>query len=502
MPFYQRGLAFFARLTRLAKAGYAIIARWAGRPAAPPSPAAARLQQVKIDLDRTVHGLTQAKSALLDHFAVATLHGDFRTPVPCLVGPPSVGKRALIRAFTGSLNRSMRSLDLRKLQSAADQKPIAGQFNPALGRVVESMQEAAAAGSALLFENVDALRGSGDPGWFAAALGQPNEEQSRHWQNLGLQIPHLGQMLFVATARDFSAIPEEIRGYFIEVRVPGYTPEEKVSILKEFMLAEMISEVGLARRDIRVSTDDLLYFARMHTRDAGMEEIRALLLPLLRRCAYKRIATGGRRQRITREMLDEVPWTPPRVYDERTSSPEIGIVRQLTATSSGGEIIAVEAVSFPGEGRLMLTGGRADSTQDAVATAFSYVRSHAGGLGIADSAFSGFDVHVHFPFGVQPLKDSPGGVAACLAIASTLAGRTIRPESVVSGELTLHGRILEAKHLHEQVLAACRADVKEVLLPAASRRAFAALPETLTSGLNVHMVEHITDVFEIALLSR
>jgi ATP-dependent Lon protease len=333
-------------------------------------------------------------------------------------------------------------------------------------------------------------------------------EEILGWQNRSafvdryLDIPFdLSDVMFVAVAQDFYRVPRNLRELMVEIRLAGYTPEEKVDIAERKLLPLILEEHGLGS-DVRFPRHTLSFLAYGYARDAGLGLMRRSLETLLRTRARAK-AQGDTSVWIFDETrIESILGLPRYTPTAAEISPEIGVVTGLAWTAAGGELMFIEALRMPGSGRLIITGMLGEVMRESVNAAYSYVRSRGAELGITEDEFRESDVHVHFPVGAIP-KDGPSaGIAVTLAVASTLANRPVRHDVAMTGEVTLRGKVLEIGGVKEKVLAAHRAGLREVILPAGNERDLREVPEDVRNAVHFHFVERMDEVVRLALLGK
>ncbi|HET6764345.1 MAG TPA: endopeptidase La [Longimicrobiaceae bacterium] len=462
------------------------------------------LEAVRKAIDDEHLGLVDAKNRLLEVIAVAELRGDLRGPIPCIVGPPGVGKRTLAMAIAKGLGRPFVRLELGGRSEAQLVGSRRSRSGAAMGKIVQAIRDAGVRDCVFLLEELDEIGlGSvdGDP---VEALEETLEPDNREeFTDRYLDVPlDLGDVFFIGSAADFYRIPRDLRDLFIEIRIAGYTPEEKIAIAREWLLPRIVAEHGIDPASVEVTDETLLFLTRGYARDAGVGNLRRSLAAIMRFLARQKAEGVAERWTLTPELLEEVLGYPRYSVTPAEVAPEVGVVTGLAWTASGGELMFIEALKMPGTGRLIITGLLGDVMRESVSAAFSYVRSRAEELGIAPEAFNDFDIHVHFPVGATP-KDGPSaGAAVTLAIASSLADRPVRHDVALTGEVTLRGKILEIGGVKEKVLAAYRSGLRTVILPAPNRRDLRDVPQDVRDGMTFHFVERMDQVFEQALLER
>jgi ATP-dependent Lon protease len=446
-------------------------------------------------------GVDESKERLLEVLAVAELRGDLRGPIPCIVGPPGVGKRTLATAIARGLGRPVVRLELggrgeglvgtRRTRSGAQ-----------MGKVMQLISDSGVKNPVFLLEELDELglgNVEGDP--VEAMEEMLDAENREEFVDRYLDLPFdLSEVFFVGAAGDFYRIPRDLRDHFIEIRIAGYTPEEKIVIARDWLFPRIVKEHGLTQEEVSIEDETLLFLTRGYARDAGVGNLRRSLAAILRFIAREKADRKDTRWTITQEMIESVLGYPRYSTTPAEIRPEVGVVTGLAWTASGGELMFIEALKMPGTGRLVITGLLGDVMRESVNAAYSYVRSRADELGIAREVFGDNDIHVHFPVGATP-KDGPSaGAAVTLAIASSLAERPVRHDLAMTGEVTLRGKILEIGGVKEKVLAAYRAGITHVILPSGNKRDLRDVPQDVREGMEFHYVERMDQIFDLALL--
>ncbi len=462
------------------------------------------LAAVKAALDEKHLGLGEAKRRILEILSVARLRGNVSGLVPCIVGPPGVGKRSLAAAVARGIDRPLVRVELGgrgEAQLVGYRRPRGGALP---GKLITAFRDAGVCDPVLLLEEIDQIglgHVEGDPVEALEEFLDPGNRQA--FVDRFVDIPFdLSETILIATANEFSRIPRGLRDHLIEIRIAGYTPEEKVQIASEQMLPRLVREHGLPEELVEMEEETLLFLTRGYARDAGLGSLRRALSAILRYVAHEKATRDGSRYEIDRALIEEILGIPRYPTTEAESSPEIGVVTGLAWTASGGELMFIEALKMPGTGRLIITGLLGEVMRESVNAAYSYVRSRAEPLGIPAAAFPEHDLHIHFPVGATP-KDGPSaGAAVTLAIASSLAERPVRHDVAMTGEVTLRGKILDIGGVKEKILAAYRAGIRDVILPRGNERDLRDVPEDVRDGMSFHLVEHIDEVFDLALLDK
>ncbi|HEX2090999.1 MAG TPA: endopeptidase La [Longimicrobiaceae bacterium] len=449
-------------------------------------------------------GLEEARRRVLEVLAVARLRGELTGLIPCFVGPPGVGKATLAAAIACGLGRPLARLQLGGRGEGQLMGTRRSRSGAQPGKLLTTLRDTGVRDPVFLLEEIDELglgNVEGDP---VEAMEEFLDADVRDgFMDRYLEVPlDLSEVFFIATASDFFRIPRDLRDYFIEIRIAGYTPEEKVQIAHKRLFPRMAQEHGFAPDEIEVADEVLLFLTRGYARDAGLGNLRRSLGSIFRWIARAKAEGEADHWVLTREMIQEVLGYPRYIATPAESAPEVGVVTGLAWTASGGELMFIEALKMPGTGRLIITGLLGDVMRESVNAAYSYVRSRAAALGIPTSAFGDNDIHVHFPLGATP-KDGPSaGAAVTLAIASSLSDRPVRHDIAMTGEVTLRGKVLEIGGVKEKTLAAYRAGLREVILPQGNERDLRDVPEDVRSGMKFDFVERMDEIFDLTLLEK
>jgi len=459
------------------------------------------LEAVEQELDKELVGLTEPKQRLLDYLAVAKMRGDLRGPIPCIVGPPDVGKNALATALARGLRRPMAKLELGGRGEAQIVGARRTRSSAMPGKIAAALRATKVRDPLIVLHEMDEIglgKVEGDPIEAMEEILEWEGRESYIDRYLDIEFD-LGEVMFIATAQDFYRIPRDLRDLMVEIRIAGYTPEEKVAIVKERMLTRLIDEHGISHGDLEFTEAGLLFLAQGYARDSGVGMLQRSLSSLLRARARAKAQGDQSKWVFAPDRIERVLGLPRYIATAAESSPEVGVVTGLAWTAAGGELMFIEALRMPGSGRLIITGMLGDVMRESVNAAYSYVRSRSEALHIPDEAFRDSDIHVHFPVGAIP-KDGPSaGIAVTLAIASTLSNRPVRHDVAMTGEVTLRGKVLEIGGVKEKVLAGYRAGLREVILPRGNERDLREVPDDVREKMSFDFVERMDDVMRIAL---
>ncbi len=451
-------------------------------------------------------GLDRVKKRIVEYLCVRRLAPDKRGPILCLAGPPGVGKTSLARSIAKALGREFVRISLGGVRDDAEIRGHRRTYVGALpGRLIQSMKKAGTVNPVFLLDEVDKLGGpdlKGDPA--GALLEALDPEQNDEFEDHYLGTPYdLSKVIFVCTANDVSRIPHVLRDRLELIELSGYTTEEKIAIARDYLLPRALADHGLATRAPQIADDVLVALATEYTRESGVRNLQRELESVLRDAAMD-LAAGETSQQseIVRDDLLEI-LGPPRFHEELIleGPPPVGVVTGLGWTPTGGRLLFVEARRTRGEGSIRLTGRLGDVMKESAQTALSVVRSMAARFHIDPDFFRTTDIHVHFPQGAVP-KDGPSaGVTVMTALVSLLLDRPVRQDVAMTGEVTLRGRVLPIGGVREKVLAAHRAGVRHVILPARNAKDEPEIPKAVLADVQLHYVTDVAQVLELALVA-
>ncbi len=462
-------------------------------------------------LDADHDGLEDVKERILEHLAVrklqaerglAPVDGRGSGAILTLVGPPGVGKTSLGESVANALGRKFVRVSLGGVRDEAEIRGHRRTYVGAQpGRLVRALREAGTMNPVIVLDEVDKIGADyrGDPS--SALLEVLDPAQNHTFRDHYLEVDlDLSRVLFIATANVSETIPGPLLDRMEVIRIDGYTESEKVSIARHHLLGRQLTRAALREDEVQISDDALRAIVADYTREAGVRNLERELGKLLRKVATK-LASGERTAPVAVEAEDVRGWLGrPHFFFEaadRTSVP--GVVTGLAVTGAGGDVLFVEASVSDGAEGLTLTGQLGDVMKESAEIALSYVRSHAGELGIDPAAFAGKRFHVHVPAGAVP-KDGPSaGVTMTTALVSLLRGVPVRSVVGMTGEVTLQGRVLPIGGVKQKVLAAHRAGLTEVVLPERNGPDLEDVPEEVRKVMTFHLAATIADVLTPAL---
>jgi len=462
--------------------------------------------KAKSILDEDHYDLQKVKDRILDYLSVRRLKPSMKGPILCFVGPPGVGKTSLGRSIARSLGRKFQRMSLGGLHDEAEIRGHRRTYIGALpGQIIQGIRRAETNDPVFMLDEVDKLGRDfrGDPS--SALLEALDPEQNATFRDNYLDVPFdLSKVMFITTANMLDPIPEPLRDRMEIIELQGYTEDEKVHIAFRYLIPRQIDENGIKAEQIDYPEASVRFIIRHYTREAGVRNLERLIGTVARKQA-RRIAEGNNDKlvvtpEIIHDFLGAIKIRVDTEIAERTRRP--GVAVGLAWTPAGGDILFIEANKMKGKGGFTMTGQLGQVMQESMQAALTWVRSNAAFLHISDDFFSSHDLHIHVPAGAIP-KDGPSaGITMTTALVSLLTDRPVRPYTAMTGEVTLSGNVLPIGGVKEKVLAAKRAGVHTIILPADNKT---NVEEDLTAeqleGLSIHYVSTMEEVLSIALPS-
>lgn len=460
------------------------------------------LEKARKLLDDEHFGLEKVKDRVIEYLAVKKLSPNIKGGLICLVGPPGTGKTSIAMSIAKAVNRKLVRVSLGGVHDEAEirghRKTYIGSMP---GRIINGIIQAKSCNPLMVLDEIDKLGSDyrGDPS--AALLEALDGEQNSTFRDNFLEIPFdLSEVFFITTANTLDTIPRALLDRMEIIQLASYTDEEKLQIAKRHLLPKQRKKHGLRANQLRVSDEALREIIRSYTRESGVRTLEREIARLCRRaacdiaeekCKGVSVKAGG-----LEPLMGPAKFKPEhlRVRDE------VGLVRGLAYTSVGGEVLDVEAAVVDGSGRLELTGNLGDVMKESARAAMTYIRSRAGVLGIEHDFYKTKDIHIHFPEGAVP-KDGPSaGITVTIALISALTGAPVRHDVAMTGEITLRGRVLPIGGLREKTMAAMRAGVKTVIIPADNEADLENIDQTVRRALEFVQTDHVDKVLDVALI--
>ncbi len=459
------------------------------------------IQRARGILDADHYGLEKIKKRILEYLAVRKLNPEGRSPILCFVGPPGVGKTSLGQSIARAVGLKFQRTSLGGTHDEAEIRGHRRTYIGALpGNIIQAIRKAGTRNPVLMLDEIDKLGHSnqGDPS--SALLEVLDPEQNSTFRDNYLGVPFdLSKVLFIATANQLDTIPGPLRDRMEIIELTGYTEEEKVEIARRYLVRRQLEANGLKHEQASISDAALHVIAREYTREAGCRNLERAIGAVLRNVAV-RVAEGKATSvRIEAVDVQEILGAP-RFENEvamRVSVP--GVATGLAWTPVGGDILFIEATRIPGTGKLILTGQLGDVMKESAQAALSLLKSQAESLAVDSARFEKSDIHVHIPAGAIP-KDGPSaGVALYTALVSLLTGKTVRNDVAMTGEISLRGLVLPVGGIKEKTVAAHRAGIRTVMLPARNRRDLDDIPESVRKDLEFVWLDRVEDAIAHAI---
>ncbi len=451
-------------------------------------------------LDADHYGLEKVKERIIEYLAVQQRANKIKGPILCLVGPPGVGKTSLGRSIARATGRNFIRFSLGGVRDEAEIRGHRRTYIGSMpGKIMQNMKKAGSTNPLFLLDEIDKMGQDfrGDPA--SALLEVLDPEQNVRFNDHYLEVDYdLSEVMFVTTANTLN-MPQPLLDRMEIIHLSGYTEDEKVEIAKRHLVPKQMKEHGLKPEEWHISEAALRDLIRYYTREAGVRNLERMIARLQRK-AVKEIVEGRKsRIRVTRRNLGRYAGVRRYRYGEAEEKDQVGLTTGLAWTETGGEILSIEAVTTRGKGRILTTGKLGDVMQESIQAARSFVHSRAVSYGIKPTIFEKRDIHVHVPEGATP-KDGPSaGIAMVTSIVSVLTGIPVRSDIAMTGEVTLRGRVLPIGGLKEKLLAALRAGIKTVLIPADNEKDLAEIPDNVKRELEIIPVSEADEVLRHAL---
>jgi ATP-dependent Lon protease len=459
------------------------------------------LNEARRILDEDHFGLEDVKERILEFLAVIKLRPNTKSPILCFVGPPGVGKTSLGRSIARALGRQFERMSLGGVRDEAELRGHRRTYIGSMpGRIIQSLRRAGVNNPVLMLDEIDKLGNDyrGDPA--SALLEILDPQQNNTFRDHYLDLPFdLSRVFFIATANQLGPIPPPLRDRMEVISIAGYSDREKLEIAKRYLIPRQIEENGLRSGQLTIGDSAVELIATRYTREAGVRQLERNIGRVARKVALK--IAQAEAETVTIEAGDIPEYLgPPRFYPEQARKElPAGVSTGMAWTEMGGEVLFIEATLLPGGHGLTITGQLGEVMQESARAAQSYLWSHATEFGITPEMFKDYGVHLHVPAGAIP-KDGPSaGVTITAALASLYTGRRVRPDTAMTGEITLSGLVFPVGGIKEKVLAAHRAGVRRIVLPARNEADIEDIPEDVRKELTIVFVSRISEVIDAGL---
>lgn len=462
------------------------------------------IRRVKSVLDKDHYGMEKVKDRILETIAVKQLEPDVKGQIICLYGPPGVGKTSVAKSIARSLGRKYVRVSLGGIRDEADIRGHRKTYVGAMaGRIINALIEAGSNNPLILLDEIDKLSDSykGDPS--SALLEVLDSEQNTAFRDHYIEVPFdLSRVMFVTTANDLSTIDPPLKDRMEIIELSSYTAEEKLHIAKEHLVAKQLKKHGMNRSMLKINDAALRLIIDGYTREAGVRGLERKIASLCRKAAKEIIEDGASKVSINASNLEKYLGHRKYLPDHISKADEIGIVNGLAWTAAGGVVMPLEVLVLDGKGTVEATGSLGDVMKESSRLAVSYVRSVADKYGINKDFYKEKDIHIHAPEGATP-KDGPSaGVTMTTALVSALSGIPVRHDVAMTGEITLHGKVLAIGGLREKTMAAYKEGMKTVIIPAANKGDLDDVDPAVRDGLEFVLADNLNDVLGTALAGQ
>ena len=449
-------------------------------------------------LNEDHYGLEKIKERILEFLAVKKLRDDMKSPILCLSGPPGVGKSSLAKSIAASMGRSFVRISLGGVHDEAEIRGHRRTYLGALpGKIIQSMKKIKTKNPVILLDEIDKMASDikGDPA--AAMLEVIDPAQNNEFVDHYLDIPFdLSKVLFIATANNLSLIPAPLRDRMEVIELESYTIKEKENIAAKYLIPRQIKENGLKKGQITFSKQAINKIINGYTYEAGVRNLERVFGAICRKAALK-VLQGEEKIKVGVNNLED--FAGPEKYSgkDKNVKPEIGLVNGLAYTVVGGDTLEIETSISKGTGKIILTGKLGDVMKESAQMAISFLRSNAGKLGIEDVNFSEIDIHLHVPEGAVP-KDGPSaGITITTSVYSALTKKPVDNNIAMTGEMTLHGKVLPIGGVKEKILSSEKMNINTIIIPTKNKKDLIDIPEEVLEKLTIHTVDNIQEVFKI-----
>ncbi|MBQ9895321.1 MAG: endopeptidase La [Ruminococcus sp.] len=462
------------------------------------------IEKAEAVLEKEHYGLKKVKERILEFLAVHMLNPEIKGQIICLAGPPGIGKTSIAKSIAKAMGRKYARVSLGGVRDEADIRGHRKTYVGAMpGRIITALQQAGSANPLILFDEIDKLCSDikGDPS--SAMLEVLDSEQNNAFRDHFIEVPFdLSKCVFITTANNISAIPGPLLDRMEVIELPSYTAEEKFHIAKEHLVPKQLKEHGLKASQLKIADETLHDIIQFYTKEAGVRTLERNIASLCRKSA-KKIASGEAK-RITIKSKDLQSYLGIKKYlaDISSRKDQVGVVNGLAWTSVGGVLMPLEVLVLKGTGKIEVTGSLGDVMKESAKIAVSYVRSVADKYGIDPDFYKNNDLHIHAPEGAVP-KDGPSaGVTMTTALVSALSGIPVRSDVAMTGEITLHGRVLPIGGLREKTMAAYKAGIKTVLIPVDNKPDLDEVDDVVKEAIEFIPADKLETVLDTALIKK
>ncbi|GGD33359.1 endopeptidase La [Flavobacterium orientale] len=462
------------------------------------------LKRAEKVLDKDHFGLEDVKKRIIEHLAVLKLRNDMKSPILCLTGPPGVGKTSIGKSIAKALGREYVRMSLGGLRDEAEIRGHRKTYIGAMpGRILQNIKKAGTSNPVFVLDEIDKLSAShsGDPS--SALLEVLDPEQNNEFYDNFLEMGYdLSKVMFIATSNTMSTIQPALKDRMEVIKMSGYTIEEKIGIAAKHLLPKQLKEHGLTTKDLTIGKRQLEKIIEGYTRESGVRSLEQKIAQVIRNAAKSVAMEEEYNKKVTDEDIIKVLGAPRLERDKSESNEVAGVVTGLAWTSVGGDILFIESLISKGKGTLTLTGNLGTVMKESATIALEYIKSYAEELGINQDLLQNYNIHIHVPEGATP-KDGPSaGIAMLTSIVSVLTQKRVKKNLAMTGEITLRGKVLPVGGIKEKILAAKRANIKEIILCADNKHDIDEIKPEYLEGLTFHYVKEMAEVLKLAITNQ
>jgi ATP-dependent Lon protease len=455
-------------------------------------------------LDKDHFGLEDVKKRMIEHLAVLKLRNDMKSPILCLTGPPGVGKTSIGRSVAEALGREYVRISLGGLRDEAEIRGHRKTYIGAMpGRIIQSLKKAGTSNPVFVLDEIDKLSSShsGDPS--SALLEVLDPEQNNAFYDNFLEMGYdLSKVMFIATSNNMAAIQPALIDRMEVIKMSGYTIEEKVEIARKHLFPKQLAENGLKTKDLSIGKKQLEKVVEGYTRESGVRGLENKIAKIVRNAAKSVAMEEEYNIKVTDEDIIKVLGVPRLERDKYESNEVAGVVTGLAWTSVGGDILFIESLLSPGKGAMTITGNLGTVMKESATIALEYIKANTDFLGLNPELLSKYNIHLHVPEGATP-KDGPSaGIAMLTSLVSLLTQKRIKKNLAMTGEITLRGKVLPVGGIKEKILAAKRANIKEIILCHENKSDIDEIKPEYLTGLTFHYVKEMSEVLAIAITNE
>ncbi len=458
------------------------------------------LHKVRKALDKRHYGLVKVKERIIEQLAVRKLTDKAKGQIICLVGPPGVGKTSIAQSIAEAINRKSERIALGGVKDEAEIRGHRRTYIGSMpGRIINAIKKSKVNNPLLILDEVDKLSNDykGDP--TSALLEVLDSEQNHSFQDHYIDMPFdLSNVMFITTANDYDAIPAPLRDRMEVIELDSYTRQEKFFIAKKHLIPKQLELNGLDKKTFKITDKAIYMLIDSYTREAGVRTLERTIASVMRKSAVKIVDGSSDIIKITDKDIEGLLGPVKYLDDSKSRKDEIGVVNGLAWTSVGGTLLPIECAVVKGTGKVELTGSLGDVMQESAKTAITCIRAKASIYDINPDFYKDFDIHIHAPEGAVP-KDGPSaGITMATAIYSALSCSAVRADFAMTGEITLHGKVLPIGGLKEKAMAAYKAGIRNVIIPKDNERDITEIDETVSKHINFIPVSTIEEVIKLS----